>query len=57
MTFYDTPGISKNKETSRYFVTKGWEVLSDCNKVLFIVDSVKMIDDYVRESLRRLNKI
>lgn len=54
---YDTPGISKNTPSSKFFLTKGWDVISDCNSVLFVVDALKMVDGYIREGLKRLNSM
>jgi GTP-binding protein Era len=56
IVFYDTPGITQYYKNTRHFVTKAWEVLDTCDKALFVVDSVKRVDDAIKEALHRLKK-
>ncbi len=54
---YDTPGITKTKAHSKHYITRAWDVIPDCDLLLFVYDAVKRIDDPVRHALRRLNNI
>jgi len=56
LIFYDTPGITQLYKNTRHFVTRAWEVLDTCDKALFVVDSVKRVDDAIKEALHRLKK-
>lgn len=53
----DTPGITQNKRSSRYFVTRAWNTLIETDKCLVVVDCLKQIDNLLKETLRRLNKL
>ena len=57
LIFYDTPGITQLFKSSKHFVTRAWETLDTCDKALFVVDSVKRVDDAIKEALRRLKRM
>lgn len=54
---YDTPGITKQYAHSKHYVTRAWDILSEVDKAIVLVDAVKTLDDRLREALRRLNKL
>ena len=53
----DTPGITKVYKNTDNFITKAWEVVSECDKVLLVVDSVKRLDDSLKEVIKRLKNM
>lgn len=57
IVLHDTPGITKNYKSSSHYITKAWNVINECKKVIFVVDANRTISDEVRESLRRLRLI
>jgi len=57
LIFHDTPGITKIWKSSKHYVTRAWDVLDSCDKALFVIDSVKRVDDAIREALKRLKRM
>ena len=57
IVFYDTPGIIQVYKNTRQYTTVAWDILSECDKALFIVDSTKNVDDSIKEALNRLKRI
>lgn len=53
LALHDTAGITKNYKNSRHYITKTWNVINECRKVIFVVDANRTISDDVREALRR----
>lgn len=56
LVFYDTPGAVKISKSirSKKIMTKAWSVIPDCDKLIFVVDSVKHLDIVTRETIKRL---
>jgi GTP-binding protein Era len=56
LNFYDTPGATKTSPSirSKRIMTKAWSVLTECDKILFVVDSVKHLDLVTKEAIKRL---
>ncbi len=52
----DTPGAVriKNNPNSKLLITKAWEAISDCDKVVFVVDSAKHVNAAIRDAVKRL---
>lgn len=56
LVFYDTPGATKVSKSirSKRIITKAWKIIPDCDKILFVVDSVKHLDIVTKETIKRL---
>ena len=56
LVFYDTPGAVKVSKSirSKRILTKAWSVIPDCDKIIFVIDSVKHLDIVTRETIKRL---
>lgn len=56
LVFCDTPGAIKVTNTikSKRIMTKAWSMIPECDKILFVVDSVKHLDIVTREAIKRL---
>ena len=55
--FHDTPGITRRFQGTSQYTTIAWETLGDCDKVLLVVDSLKRLDDPLREVIQRLKRL
>lgn len=56
IVFNDTPGATKisNSFRSRRISTKAWSIIPDCDKIIFVIDSVKHLDIVTSEAIKRL---
>jgi GTP-binding protein Era len=56
IVFNDTPGATKvsNSIRSKRIITRAWSLIPDCDKILFVIDSVKHLDIVTREAIKRL---
>jgi small GTP-binding protein len=56
LCFYDTPGAIgvDNKADTKILITKAWNIMNECDKVLFVVDSVKHLNEALRSAVKRL---
>lgn len=57
--FHDTPGatyIKYGKFYSRHLITQAWSLLYRCDQAVFVVDSVKKLNEQVRAAVKRLKK-
>jgi len=60
IVLYDTPGAfraSKHSIFASNVITSAWSVLSDCDKVIFLVDAVKRVDRVMKLSINRFFKL
>lgn len=60
LCLYDTPGAYKaNKHSilSSNILTRSWSILSDVDKVIYLVDSVKRLDRVSKMSINRFFKL
>lgn len=55
----DTPGAIKATRglNSRKILTKSWSVIPSCDKVLFVVDAVKKLDNVTKEAVKRFLRL
>jgi len=57
IVFYDTPGIIQVYKNTSHFITRAWDVVSNCDRALFVVDAVKRMDDSIKEAILRLKRM
>lgn len=60
LNIIDTPGAFRANKNSLYasnILTRAWTVLSDIDKVVFVVDSVKKVDRVVKLAINRFFKL
>jgi len=56
LCLYDTPGAIgvNNNANTKILVTKAWNIMNECDKVLFVVDSVKHLNEALKSTVKRL---
>jgi hypothetical protein len=47
--------VAQRYKKSGSIQTKTWDILPDCDLLIFVIDAVKTVDLLVRNSLKRLN--
>lgn len=56
LCLHDTPGATKafNNSKSSLLVTRAWETIEDCDKVIFVADAVKHVNTAIKDAVKRL---